>query len=182
MDLARTLNRTYHPTMPKRARLIGVTVLAVACIVISGYRFFNAQRESLRLAAISEQTEIGDAVARSTGFGRIVIDDNGRIVRWNAGATRLLGWSSADMKGQKADCLRPGDESARDGITFESVFSLDKHPWRSFGDIEIKRRDGSRVVVTVSVADTDAPGPRFRVLLLNRSGDVADVAAPAEGI
>lgn len=48
-------------------------------------------------------------------YGIITLDLNGLVTSWNKGATRLLGWSEAEMLGQ--DCLRfftPADQA--DGV------------------------------------------------------------------
>ena len=42
--------------------------------------------------------------------GIITLDPEGRVTSWNAGATRLLGWSEAEMRGQPLDRLfKPQD-------------------------------------------------------------------------
>jgi PAS domain S-box-containing protein len=46
--------------------------------------------------------------------GIITLDRDGRVVTWNAGATRVLGWTEAEMRGQPLDRLFK-DEDLTDG-------------------------------------------------------------------
>jgi len=69
---------------------------------------------------------------------RAVIDAGGRLVEWNGGAERLLGWAAADAVGRPADELLVRKET---GAAFDSGAA------RWHGIVTLRHRDGSTVSV-----------------------------------
>ncbi|MDQ3069000.1 MAG: PAS domain S-box protein [Acidobacteriota bacterium] len=89
---------------------------------------------------------------RSVREAVIVTDLDGIVTYWNEGATRLYGWTEAEMVGRPVAGRFP--EGARAVALDASREALDNHEWS--GEFEDYRRDGSRVWIssrTTRIAD-----------------------------
>lgn len=102
--------------------------------------------------------ELADAV--------IIADSDGRIVFWNAAATRLFGWSSAEAVGQTLDLIIPERLRDRHWAGYRNVM---KTAHTNYGDrlleVPALQRDGR----PLSIA--------FTVTLLSRRGAPCAIAA-----
>ncbi len=79
------------------------------------------EREATRAAALTEYRR--RAVFDSAqDYAIILLDLDGRVTDWNAGATRILGWRPEEMCGQTADAFFT-PEDRRDGIPAQEMHS-----------------------------------------------------------
>ncbi|MEU6147911.1 SpoIIE family protein phosphatase [Streptomyces sp. NPDC047081] len=100
---------------------------------------------------------------------RAVIDAGGRLVEWNEGAQRLLGWPAAEVLGRRAADLvigtAPGPE-------------FDPRDIRWHGIVTLRHQDGSEVPVWVLVHRTEAAegGPVRWLVVTPLEGDAPRAA------
>jgi PAS domain S-box-containing protein len=95
---------------------------------------------------------------------RAVVDDNGTVVEWNAGARHLLGWSAADILGSPGENLL-----VREGAS--SAFRPVDGRWD--GIVTLRHRDGSAVPVWLLAHQRrpeDGPGQWLVVTPLEGDG------------
>ena len=77
-------------------------------------QIFNITAE-IELTQRSEvlKKELSLFVDNADGFALCLLDDDGRVTIWNAGAERLSGWSEAEAVGQMYGFLLDADDQAR---------------------------------------------------------------------
>ncbi|KUO18227.1 SpoIIE family protein phosphatase [Streptomyces dysideae] len=96
---------------------------------------------------------------------RAVVDDDGTLVEWNAGAQRLLGWSAAEVVGHPAERLLADARAGR------AVTPGDN---RLHGTLTLRHRDGGAVSVWVLAhrvrPDGAGPGHWLVVTPLDEDG------------
>ncbi len=97
--------------------------------------------------------------------GVVVTSLDGRIMDWNTGATRLFGWSRAEMLGKSPTMPDGGSETS--GMR-ECILSLIAKGERWKGDIKFTRKDGTTGICESTVAPMrDEKGEIFAALGIN---------------
>jgi PAS domain S-box-containing protein len=102
----------------------------------------------------------------------IMMDNNGGIQRWNAGAERILGWSEAEVLGRSADILFTPEDIDRDQPSTERHDALVEGLAASAR--WYVRNDGSRLWAsseTYPVADQHATQIGFLKVVRDRTRD-----------
>jgi diguanylate cyclase (GGDEF)-like protein/PAS domain S-box-containing protein len=86
----------------------------------------------------------------------ILLDATGRVISWNPGAARILGYQPYEILGKKVDVFYPAEDAARIGAMLASAAGTgwcEEHGWRV-------RKDGSRYwadeVISVLRNDDDS--------------------------
>jgi PAS domain S-box-containing protein len=97
----------------------------------------------------------------------IVRDAEGRISFWNRGAEQLYGWSTDEALGANVHGLLSSEPAALDRVREALVATSE---WQ--GELQQRRKDGSRVVVDSRHATLEASGAPGPILEINR--DVSD--------
>ncbi|HEY4300700.1 MAG TPA: PAS domain S-box protein [Candidatus Didemnitutus sp.] len=114
-------------------------------------------RDITDLRKVYEQVEAQARMLDQASDAIITTDAAGRIVYWNAGAERVLGWPHADVVGR----------DFRDFMAAEMVAALDaaratttvKGEWQ--GELKVRRKDGQLLLLEI-----------HRTLLRNQKGEV----------
>ena len=111
------------------------------------------RERQLRSAVMGQHEETLDALWQSEerfrllvdavkDFAIFMIDTNGRIASWNAGAERMTGFTAEDVLGKSMNTLRPPDKADPDRLRRE-LDAIRKHGAAEWDDAGIKK-DGSR--------------------------------------
>lgn len=98
-----------------------------------------AEREALQLAAVVQSSD--DAIISET--------PDGLIASWNAGATRLFGWTPAEVVGKSVLILVPDDRMAE---FHESMDAVRQTGIAQRQETVRLRKDGSRVDVSITIS------------------------------
>ncbi|MBA1201871.1 PAS domain S-box protein [Pseudomonas capeferrum] len=75
-------------------------------------------------------------------FAMIVIDPQGSITDWNAGAMHVMGWTSDEMQGQPAERFFTSEDRAQDRLEYEMISALQRG--RATDERWHLRKDGRR--------------------------------------
>ena len=105
-----------------------------------------------------------------TDFAIFLIDAAGRIVSWNPGAERLLGYAEAEISGKHYSCLFTPEDALRGEPEQELRTAL--HAGRSEDVRWHVRKDGTRLWgdgVVTSLKDDDGNVRCFAKLLRDRT-------------
>jgi PAS domain-containing protein len=85
-----------------------IVLIAVAIVLIQGYRFEQLHKTSIAAASRGEMLK---TIIDNIPTGIAVIDTNtGHIVEWSAAADKLTGWTRAEVLDQPITYLMPPDE------------------------------------------------------------------------
>lgn len=120
------------------------------------------QRQAIRDRAALEASERRfRAVAEASGDALAVVDQEGRVVFWNAAAEKLFGYASAEMLGRDVAALVP--QGLRDRHESGWRNALDGgSPIRPFTqEVSALRADGTEFPVELTVSSWEEDGARF---------------------
>ena len=110
-------------------------------------------RRSLR----SSEERLGLLIESVRDYAVFMLDPGGRVVTWNQGAQRLLGYSAGQIVGQQFGCLYPPQEAARGKPADALAAAAEKGTWQDEGPRLGK--DGTRIwAATVLTALRDEQG------------------------
>jgi diguanylate cyclase (GGDEF)-like protein/PAS domain S-box-containing protein len=97
------------------------------------YRNFRDNIEA-RMAAVGNESLLWEALQRTNSYSEatplavIELDMSGRVVRWNAAAERIFGYSAAEVMGKSALMLMPEDAYANASRRWDEVIAQDVTP------------------------------------------------------
>jgi PAS domain S-box-containing protein len=89
-----------------------------------------------------------------TDHAMVMLDPDGTIVSWNAGAQRLFGYADPEALGQNVSMFTPEERRRQEDVTADLIFAIEKGP--AEGEGWRVRKDGGRFwahFVTTSVRD-----------------------------
>ena len=109
---------------------------------------------SLQLAEAESTADISRALLEAIRESVIYTDLEGRILYWNAGATRIFGYSEVEMLGRTPAMLYPGEDPERLAADLREVTEGRDYS----GEWQGRRKDGSEVWVDITT--TLVRGPR----------------------
>lgn len=140
-----------------KASLAVTLVLTLAAFSAFGYRMHVARQEVDAQRATDKNYAAAKASETTTLFGLIRVDHQGVIFEWNPGAAEVLGWTTADMKGQNVDRLQ-----IVDGVESAMLRALFRAPGGDnvYGPMAVTLLHKSGVLVNVMVTITDLKGTR----------------------
>lgn len=125
-----------------------------------------------RLAALHDATNTLDALIESSSDAIKMIDLDGHIVRWNAAAERLYGWTQAEALGRKLPQI-PADLQLRTVRDIRDVVSVGKVIRR---EALALRKDGTTLTVMLTVIPyRDTEGNPIGVLAIAVPQSAAEV-------
>lgn len=115
-----------------------------------------------------------DHIAQIFPDGIITVNADGRIVRANAAAETMLGWSETEMSGALIEMVIPGD--GRANPSHVQTFGLSpggSAPVAGWRQIEMQRRDGSHCPVQVWLAAQTHGEDRNTTIVLRDMSELA---------
>jgi PAS domain S-box-containing protein len=127
----------------------------------------DQKRIEAALVEQAERLQLQAALLENAHDAIIVRDTQGWISFWNRGAARLYGWSEDEALGKNVHELLWSDAAVLDRV--RAVLAA-AGEWQ--GELQQRRKDGSRVVVDSLHATLDASGAPDSILEINR--DVSD--------
>lgn len=157
------LNTPLKLGSPIRIGLLAVAIYGVSWATLAGYR--EARMKEERIAAADEKQLARMQVDSATHFGRCWINENDLIIGWNKGMTRLFGWTSKEMVGQRADRIFPDDPVDR--ATAEAIFRTHNFLWVAKGGVRLLTKDGREVECMVLIADLQGNTWRREITLIS---------------
>ncbi len=173
--------------VPQEIRGVLLSGYAITCAVIvvplmlRVGEYINAARE-----ADAERYLVSNIVDSATGVAIIVTDETGRVVRFNPGAERLLGYATEEMVGRRTSFLHSeaaiADKAAELGVAADYVSVVRAMVGEPVGAlIRVLRKDGTERTHSITV--TQLNDPRGRPTgYLSTSEDVTDVVAVEESL
>ena len=117
-------------------------------VVCGGIGWLDSRRAAERSAASGATRQLELLVQGVTGYALLMLDPDGCITSWNAGAERVLGWSKEKAIGQHASIFLAGTESR---AQIQEQLETARHEGRFDGEVWHKRADGSEFISQVSV-------------------------------
>ncbi len=144
------------------AALLLALVLGVSLTQLA--RLHLAQRTLAEQALAQTSTELRLLVDHAP-LALVVIDPDGTVREWNAGAQHLFGWAAFEVLGQRVPVVPP--EGLADAQALWAQVAAGEHVQGR--EMVRLRKDGSRVPVAVSAAPVFQPGhpPRLMFIYLN---------------
>jgi len=128
----------------------------LASIALDNARLFTAsQQELAERRRAEERLRFSAHLLDSVENAVIATDAEDRITYWNAFAGTLYGWNATEVLGQRFRDVLPISVEAADAVNSGVA---DGSTWE--GDLEVRRRDGSRLIVFARVSPIRSPdGP-----------------------
>jgi diguanylate cyclase (GGDEF)-like protein/PAS domain S-box-containing protein len=121
--------------------------------IVLNYRDVTEERESQR--RIELQARLLDEVQHAVA----VADARGKVTYWNRAAEQMFGWRANEVSGTPLLSLNlMGNEPE----TMSDIRDTLKSGGRWAGEVELRRRDGSRLTALVGNSALLAPGGRMR--------------------
>lgn len=109
---------------------------------------------AVRMALMRERTERAGLESRLVvdeveDYAIFMLDPQGQVVRWNAGAARMYGYHPKDIAGRHFSCLHPADyvKAGRSGHMLEAA----RREGRFEEEAERVRSDGSQLFAHVTI-------------------------------
>lgn len=161
-------SNTVTPPVRRIASRITI-VFAVASWIAIGYigvrtsmEYRHAQEYAMEARAIAqEQANLTHSLMVMSKLAIVSTDVDGKIVGWNEGATKQLGWNAEDMVGKSITHLMadPINEKHIKAFKNRTVSA-----WIREGkavDCVVKRKDGANQRVVVFTYEVNKPPARF---------------------
>jgi PAS domain S-box-containing protein len=106
-----------------------------------------------------------EAFVNSAADAIIAADSEGKIIFWNAAATRLFGFTAGEALGQSLDLIIPERFRARHWEGYRKVMETGKTKYGSeVLRVPARHRDGSSLSIAFTVTLCDAPEGRGRLI------------------
>ena len=135
------------------AAVTAVTGIAVLLVVLTLH-----YRQMLRAARRSESRL--RAVMDTAVDGIVMIDAQGRVLSYNAGAQQILGWSADEVQGRNVRMLMPEPyQSVHDEYLRHHLSTGEKRIIGIGREVEALRKDGAQVPIRLAVGRVPWPGP-----------------------
>lgn len=105
------------------------------------------------MPALTDMTELAEAVLSTAADAIIATDREGMITFWNPGATRIFGFSRNEAMGQSLDIIIPENLRARhwDGYRHTMATGTSRYGEADLLAVPGLRKDGSRVSVEFTI-------------------------------
>lgn len=131
-----------------------VVLLAILRMILKGM----AERQRAHAALADSQARL-NAIVDTALDAIVVIDERGRIERFNRSAERMFGYSAADVFGSNVSVLMPpAERDAHDGHLERYRRTGERHIIGVGREVMAQRKDGSRFPVDLAVGETQVDG------------------------
>ena len=148
----------------ERSRVFGVfaaAVLIVSGVLLAILRVIMRgidERQRAHAALAASQARL-NAIVDTALDAIIVIDDRGRIERFNLAAERMFGYAAAEVVGRNVSMLMPSPErEAHDGHLERYRRTGERHIVGIGREVTAQRKDGSRFPADLAVGETQVHG------------------------
>jgi two-component system sensor kinase FixL len=154
---------TYQPGN-YAANLVEALVFVLVCwgIGAMGNRLARQQRtaesEAARATATGEELRL--LLEGATRYAVFMVDPDGRVTTWNAGAERILGWREDEIVGEHCSGFYPGDDSSRGKCEADLARALAQG--RFTEETWTIRRDGSEFLADITITPLTGPDGEVR--------------------
>lgn len=151
----------------ERSRVFAI--FAVAVVVLSGVLLVILrmilrgidERQRAHAALAASQARL-DAIVDTALDAIIVIDDRGRIERFNSSAERMFGYAASEAVGRNVSMLMPSpDREAHDGHLERYRATGERRIVGIGREVTAQRKDGSRFPADLAVGETRVNGERL---------------------
>lgn len=129
--------------------LITVILLLTCGIAYGGWK--QVRHKSELDAQKYEAIKMAD---KAVDFGQVYLNQEGKIISWNNGMTKLLGWKSSEMRGKTLAVLDP---KGHDSDALIAIGNPQTKPWIADGSIDLLNKDGKKVLVYMTIQDIVSP-------------------------
>jgi two-component system sensor kinase FixL len=131
-------------------RLAGETLAqaVIFVLVCGGIGWLDRRSRAQQSLASRANRQLELLVEGVAGYAIFMVDAQGRITSWNAGAERILGWPKDDVLGQHSSIFLPGPDALS---KVSSQLEQARRDGRFTGEAWQKRADGSEFVANVSI-------------------------------
>jgi two-component system sensor kinase FixL len=143
--------------VPSEHRYAASTLVEAALFVLvcAGIGWLDSLRSAERSLASEAGRQLNLLVEGATDYAIIMLDPGGRIVSWNTGAERLLGWDRQQAVGQhSAMFLASSDAEAQ----IDRQLEVARREGRFADEVWHKRADGSEFIADVNVRPVSDDG------------------------
>jgi two-component system sensor kinase FixL len=154
---------TYEPGN-YAANVVEALVFVLVCwgIGAMGNRLARQQRtaetEAERARATGEELRL--LLEGATRYAVFMVDPNGRVTTWNAGAERILGWREDEIVGEHCSGFYPGDDSSTGKCEADLARALAEG--RFTEETWTRRRDGSEFLADITITPLTSPDGKVR--------------------
>lgn len=107
----------------------------------------EAEEEAVRALEAGEGLRL--LLEGASRYAIFMIDPEGRVVNWNSGAERILGWSEEEVLGRHCSIFYPLEDAPAEKAAAGLVQALEEH--RFFEEGWQVRKDGSEFLAEVSI-------------------------------
>jgi len=108
-----------------------------------------------------DNSTLADALLQSAGDAIVATDHDGRIILWNAGATRIFGHDAKEAIGQSLDLIIPENQRARHWAGYREVMRTGQSRYAEGAMLAVPglRKDGKRISLEFTIVPLkDATG------------------------
>ncbi|HTM97010.1 MAG TPA: PAS domain S-box protein [Croceibacterium sp.] len=125
-------------------------------LVSAGVCWLDSRRSSQRMLATRANRQLKLLVEGATQYAIFMVDPVGRIISWNAGAERILGWARGEVLGRHCSLVLSGPETAE---RMAAQLDTAKREGRFTEETWHRRADGSEFIADISLTSiTDDDG------------------------
>ncbi len=111
------------------------------------------------ITRVQEARLLADQVFKVSPVAKLVVDERGRMVRWNPAAQRLLGYTEDRLNGLPIEQLVPADRRARHDMLRRGYMAAPAHrAMGAAGAFPLVRADGTVVEVEVDISPVPLGG------------------------
>ncbi|HET9639250.1 MAG TPA: PAS domain S-box protein [Allosphingosinicella sp.] len=144
----------------------GVSVEALVFILVCwgigamGNRIARQQRtaESEAERAMATGEELRLLLEGATRYAIFMVDPDGRVTTWNAGAERILGWRGEEAVGENCSKFYPGDDRSKSDADLARALAEGRFTEETW----TVRKDGSEFLADVNITPLRRPGGEVR--------------------
>ena len=157
---------------PSRIRVICGGVLFVLCGLLTIFGFYNARKETQRLAV---RQDIVYAMLESDLYPLVIMDEVGTILQWNKGMEKLSGLTAEEAKISGIKQICPAEVFKKHDMQFLKGIKSDHLGKTTVVNCEIINQQTKRVIpVRINVRTVTIYGNRFAIARIDRVSRIVE--------
>jgi two-component system sensor kinase FixL len=121
---------------------------AIFILVCGGIGWLGSRLTAQQSIASRATRQLELLVEGVAGYAIFMVDAQGQVTSWNAGAERVLGWRKEQVLGQHSSIFLPGPEAMAEAT---AQLEQARRDGRFAGEVWQKRADGSEFVSNISI-------------------------------